>query len=72
MAFYAKIGNDGLIHRVSSAMFKRDSAEGIAFCRVEGRITYAETEVATCPGCRELTITYAMNRLNNDSGGTDG
>jgi len=73
MALYAKIGDDGLVHRVSSAMFEKDNATGIAFCRVEGKVVHTESEVVTCQGCRDVSIKYAMDRLNpSDSGGSNG
>ena len=54
--FIAYIGEDGLTHRVASALFGKNSSRGEAFCRAQGDVKMVDSDVISCEKCRASLI----------------
>jgi hypothetical protein len=62
--FLARIGDDEKVHRIASALFEKDGAQGAAFCRIKGNVQFVHTEVITCNECRASLIKSSLGSLS--------
>lgn len=62
--FVANIGEDGLTHRVASALFEKGKANGEGFCGSRGEVRFSTTDVITCEKCRSTLLRSIRNDLS--------